>query len=209
MSRVGMANSFKYIKVVIYLWKMRLKQERHTVWLHFKRQVCIIPALIRFPEVQSFPGSPKLKTKQNKSQHLSVIWSMHTGCLKNICRDAGYELASKWIKIYPESATSKYSQWKPAFSETSAAFLRQLWSTMRCWEPVFCTSSRERLKNQPSPIMADKAWTQQRIQHLIKPSDEEQPQMLGWQGQGWDSLNGSSTAQEPFSVEILLEQRNR
>lgn len=46
---------------------MRLKQERHTVWLHFKRQACIIPALIRFPEVQSFPGSPKLKTKQSKT----------------------------------------------------------------------------------------------------------------------------------------------
>lgn len=76
---------------------------------------------------------------------------MHTGYLKNICRDAAYELGSKWIKIYPESATSKYSQWKPAFSETSATFLRQLLSTMRCWEQILCTSSRKRKKNQPVP----------------------------------------------------------
>lgn len=186
---------------------MRLKQERHTVWLHFKRQACFnqIPR----GAVISWLTQVKNKTKQNKPQHLSAIWSMHTGCLKNICRDAGYELGSKRIKIYPESATSKYSQWKPAFSETSAAFLRQLLSTMRCWEPVFCTSSRKSKNNQPSPITAHKACTQQRIHHLIKPSEEQQPQMLGWQGQGWDSLNGSSTAQEPFSVEILLQQRNR
>lgn len=57
--------------------------------------------------------------------------------------------------------------------------------------------------------MADEACTQQRIKHFIKPSEEQQPQMQGWQGQGWDSPNGSAPVQEPFSVVILLQQRNR
>lgn len=67
MSWVGMANSFKYIKVVIYLRKMRLKQKRRSVSLLFKRQAYIIPALIRFPEVQSLPGSLKFKKTKNQT----------------------------------------------------------------------------------------------------------------------------------------------
>lgn len=93
-SRAGMANSFKYIKVVIYLWKMRLKQERHTVWLHFKRQVCIIPALIRFPEVQSFPGSPKFKTKQSKTN--PNICQQSDQCTQGVLKISAGMQAMSW-----------------------------------------------------------------------------------------------------------------
>lgn len=113
---------------------------------------------------------------------------------------------SKSIQNQPPANTPSGNQHLVKLQLLSSGSFWALWDVE---SQYFVPVPGKKKGNQPRPITADKACTHQRINHFIKPSDEQQSQMLGWQGQGWDSLNGSSTVQQPFSAVILLQQRNR
>ena len=138
-----------------------------------------------------------------------VSWKYLQGC-----RLWAEKRGSEWIKTSPELATSKCSQWKAAFGETSAVLLGHisLYEMLRA-----NTSYQSQERNSPVPNVADKQRTSQRTDHLMKPKDGHQPQGGGGRGLGtlWLSdaaeMSCSSTAQfnGNFSVVILLQQRSR
>lgn len=227
MSRVGMAKSFKYIKAVIYLWKMRLKQERHSVWLHFKRQACIIPALIRFPEVQLFPGSPvrnKKKPKQNKAKlnkpnpnicQRSDQWTQ--GVLKISAGMQAMSWApngSKSIQNQPPANTPRGNQHLVKFQ----LFPQAAFEHYEMWR---ASTLHQFQKNRKKSVQShDDRQGMHSTEDWFTLIRKDSPYETKWwtaatdagvagAGLGLSQWLSQSIVQEPFSVLILLQQRNR